>query len=341
MCIGELRLLIVAPSWVGDMMMAQSLLKMLKYRHPQAMIDVLAPAGFAGLLQRMTEVNGIISHDFKHQHLDWHARYRLGKQLRSHHYRQALILPNSWKSALVPFWAKIPQRTGYVGEWRYGLLNDIRRLDKVLVRQTVQQYVHLAADQSNSLNELPFLPHPQLSPANVDYVLQRLHLSRARPLLILCPGAEYGPAKQWSAEYFAIVGKRQAEQGWQVWILGSGKDAVIGAKIAALIGDKCINLCGETQLGEAVDLLSLADVVISNDSGLMHVAAALDKPLIAIYGSSDAGKTPPLSSRAKVLSAGVACSPCFQRTCRWQHYHCLREIKPQQVLTLLNTMITK
>jgi len=337
----ELRLLIVAPSWVGDMMMAQSLLKMLKYRQPQAIIDVLAPAGFSGLLQRMTEVNGIIAHDFKHNRLDWRARYRLGKQLRAHHYRQAIVLPNSWKSALVPFWAKIPQRTGYVGEWRYGLLNDIRVLDKVLVRQTVQQYVNLAADPNNSLNKLPFLRHPKLSPAKVDHVLQRLQLTRTRPLLILCPGAEYGPAKQWSAEYFAIVGKRKTEQGWQVWLLGSAKDAVIGAKIAALIGDSCVNLCGETQLGEAVDLLSLADAVISNDSGLMHVAAALDKPLIAIYGSSDAGKTPPLSSAAKIMEVGLECSPCFQRTCRLQHYNCLREIKPQQVLYLLNTMLEK
>ncbi|MEZ5673362.1 MAG: lipopolysaccharide heptosyltransferase II, partial [Thiotrichaceae bacterium] len=119
----QFHLLIVAPAWVGDMIMAQSLLKMLKYQHPQAMIDVLAPAGLSGVLQRMPEVNQIITHDFKHRQLGWRARHQLGRQLRSQHYQQAIVLPNSWKSALVPFWAKIPRRTGYLGEWRYGLLN--------------------------------------------------------------------------------------------------------------------------------------------------------------------------------------------------------------------------
>jgi heptosyltransferase II len=318
------------------MMMAQSLLKMLKYQHPQLVIDVLAPAGLSGLLQRMPEVKHIISHNFQHRQLDWRARYQLGKQLRSQHYQQAIVLPNSWKSALVPFWANIPRRTGYLGEWRYGLLNDVRILDNILVRQTVKQYVQLAADGHSALQ---FLPHPQLSPANVAYTLQRLHLIHKHPLLILCPGAEYGIAKQWSMESFAIVGKRKAEQGWQVWVLGSAKEAMLGAKIAALAGKNCINLCGETQLGEAVDLLSLADAVISNDSGLMHVAAALDKPLIAIYGSSDAGKTPPLSSHAKIVELGLACSPCFQRTCPLQHYRCLRDIKPQQILSLLDSIM--
>jgi heptosyltransferase-2 len=334
---GELRLLIVAPSWVGDMMMAQSLLKVLKHQHPRAMIDVLAPTHLSGLLQRMPEVHDIIPHNFKHRQLDWRARYRLGMQLRAQQYQQAIVLPNSWKSALIPFWANIPQRTGYLGEWRYGVLNDIRASDPLLIRQTVKQYVHLAAAPGHTWTE-NFFPHPHLSPAHVEYTLQKLRLTRPKSLLILCPGAEYGLAKQWAAEYFAIVGKRKAEQGWQVWILGAAKEAVLGAKIAALSGDAAINLCGETQLGEAVDLLSLATAVVTNDSGLMHVAAALNKPLIAIYGSSDSSKTPPLTQHAKILETDIDCRPCFQRTCPRQHYKCLREIKPQQVLQILDDL---
>lgn len=337
MRLDELRLLIVAPSWVGDMMMAQSLLKVLKYQHPHAIIDVLAPVHLSGLLQRMPEVHEIIAHNFKHRHFDWRARYQLGKQLRTHHYQQAIVLPNSWKSALIPFWAKIPRRTGYLGEWRYGVLNDIRVSDPLLIRQTVKQYVHLAAEPGHVWAENGF-PPPQLSPAHVEYTLQKLRLNHPKPLLILCPGAEYGLAKQWAAEYFAIVGKRKVEQGWQVWILGAAKEAVLGAKIAALIGDTAVNLCGETELGEAVDLLSIATAVVTNDSGLMHVAAALNKPLIAIYGSSDSSKTPPLTQRAKILETDIECRPCFQRTCRLQHYKCLREIKPQQVLQLLEPL---
>lgn len=333
----ESRRLIVAPSWVGDMMMAQSLLKVLKYQHPHTILDVLAPAHLVGVLQRMPEIHEIIPHNFKHRHLDWRARYQLGQQLRPRHYQHAIVLPNSWKSALVPFWANIPQRTGYLGEWRYGLLNDVRTLDPVLIRQTVKQYVHLAAEPTHAWSEAHF-PYPQLSPAHVEYTLQKLRLQRPKSLLILCPGAEYGIAKQWSAEYFAIVGKRKAEQGWQVWIVGSAKEAVLGAKIAALVGDVAVNLCGETELGEAVDLLSLATAVVTNDSGLMHVAAALNKPLIAIYGSSDSSKTPPLTQRAKILETDLECRPCFQRTCRLQHYKCLRDIKPQQVLQILDDL---
>ncbi len=335
-------ILIVGPAWVGDMVMAQSLFKVLKREHPGVAIDVLAPLWSDGLLRRMPEVRNPIAHSIQHGQWAWRERLQMGKQLRSHCYQQAIVLPNSWKSALIPFWANIPRRTGYRGEYRYGLLNDIRDLTKWLLPQTVEQFVALGLPPGDPRIGKQY-PKPLLSPGNVELALQRLHLKRpTQPLLALCPGAEYGPAKCWPLEYYAIVAKQKIADGWEVWIFGSDKDAAIGKRIATLVnGDQnegstaetsCVNLCGQTTLPEAVDLMSLATTIVTNDSGLMHVAAALDKPLIALYGSSDPRKTPPLKSDAQILHLGLNCSPCFQRTCPLKHLKCLREIRPERVL---------
>ncbi|KHD05549.2 ADP-heptose--LPS heptosyltransferase [Candidatus Thiomargarita nelsonii] len=319
-------ILIIGPSWVGDMVMAQSLFKVLK--QADVNIDVLAPTWSQGLLQRMPEVRHSISHSIEHGQLGWGARRRMGQKLRSQAYQQAIILPNSWKSALIPFWAKIPRRTGYRGEMRYGLVNDMRQMKPP---RTVEQFVALGLPKNAQKIDVP---NPRLNPG--DVALQRLKLEYPQvPTLALCPGAEYGPAKCWPLEYYATVVKQKKAEGWQIWIFGSEKDAPLGREIQSLAGVECLNLCGKTTLPEAVDLLSLVSAVISNDSGLMHVAAALDKPLIALYGSSNPGMTPPLSTHARVLSLNLECSPCYQRTCPLKHLKCLRDIKPAAVLELL------
>ncbi len=324
-------ILVVGPSWVGDMVMAQSLFKVLKREQPDVSIDVLAPTWSDGLLQRMPEVRNSIPHNIKHGQFGWQKRKSIGESLRSQHYQQAIVLTNSWKSALIPFWANIPQRTGYRGEMRYGLLNDIRPLKQ---RQTVEQYVALGLPKSEVAQHTP---HPRLSPKLADPVLESLNLaSPEQPILALCPGAEFGPAKCWPLEYYAEVAKQKKEEGWEIWIFGSEKDKPLGEEIQALAGEtNCLNLCGKTTIPEAVDLLALSSAAISNDSGLMHVVAALDKPLIALYGSSNPSKTPPLSGHARILSLGLKCSPCYQRSCPKKHLKCLRDIKPKWVLETL------
>lgn len=315
--------------------MAQSLFKVLKREQPNVNIDVLAPPWSEGLLKRMPEVRHHLSHTIEHGQLAWKERHRLGQQLRTQNYQQAIVLPNSWKSALVPFWAKIPHRTGYVGEMRYRLLNDIRQSNPLILRRTVDQFVALGLPKGK-FNSSQTVPFPRLSPADAEEILSRLGLESSRQsILALCPGAEYGPAKCWPLEYYAQVAKQKITEDWQVWIIGSPKDAPIGVRIAALAGERCINLCGKTELPEAVDLLALAKAVITNDSGLMHVAAALDKPVLALYGSSSPGNTPPLSYKAQVFYLGLKCSPCFQRTCPEKHLKCLRGITPEQVLEKL------
>ena len=334
-----MRFLVVAPSWVGDMVMAQSLFITLKQQHPDCRIDVIAPPGTLALLSYMPEVTLAFEIPVKRGKLGLSTRIKLGQNLRQYHYDQAILLPNTWKSALTPFFANIPLRTGYVGECRWGLLNDARRLDKTKLTKTVQRFVALAY-QSNA--ETPAdLPKPslQIDPKAQKQVLEKFNCAEDRKILALCPGAEYGEAKRWPVSHFAEVANQQIKQGWQVWLLGSGKDQTVTQEINQLTNNACLDFAGKTSLGEAVELLSLVDAVVSNDSGLMHVASALNKNLIAIYGSSDPNFTPPLNDKAKILYAGLSCSPCFKRACPLGHTRCLTDISANSVIDELNSLL--
>ena len=333
-------ILVIGPSWVGDMVMAQSLFQTLKERQPQTAIDVLAPVWSLPLLQRMPEVRAGVEMPLGHGRLALRQRWSLGRSLRGR-YQQAIVLPNSWKSAIVPWAAGIPRRTGWRGEMRYGLLNDIRKLDKSVLTMTVRRFVALAGDAGSILIPEILPPQLKINPDDVQHALAALRLRKAadQPLLALCPGAEFGAAKRWPDEYYAALARQYVENGWQVWLFGSDKDRPVCDNIAAGAGGGCTNLAGSTSLAQAVDLLSLADAVVSNDSGLMHVAAALDRPLVAVYGSSDPGFTPPLNARHQVLSLGLDCSPCFQRECPLGHLRCLRDISIDQVHAALNKVM--
>lgn len=333
----ETRFLIVGPSWVGDMVLAQSLFKLLKQRHPQARLEVLAPDWTRPLLERMPEVDEAIATPFRHGRLDLGERVRMGRALRARGYDRAIVLPNSWKSALAPWLARARRRTGFVGEWRYGLLNDVRRLDRRSLPRTVDRFVALGLEP-NEMLPTPF-PLPELRPdrANRVRALEALgRLPPQGPVLALAPGAEYGPAKRWPADYYARVAAAKLAVGWEVWLFGSTRDAPVTGAIQAATAGRCLDLAGRTTLGEAVDLLSAATAVVSNDSGLMHVAAALGRRLIAVYGSSDPCHTPPMSDLATVLYLGLPCSPCFERECPLKHLRCLRDITPDRVSEALS-----
>ncbi|MFK8068099.1 MAG: lipopolysaccharide heptosyltransferase II [Gammaproteobacteria bacterium] len=325
--------LVVGPSWVGDMVMAQSLFMILKEHNSDLNIDVLAPSWSEPLLERMPEVRNSISMPVGHGKLQLGLRYKIGKQLRNNNYDWTILLPNSLKSALIPYWAKIPKRTGFKGEMRYGLLNDLRHLDKTKLTMTVQRFVSLGlSDQTIVPDEYPF-PSLELDQKIVKDTLKNFDLDTEKPVFALCPGAEFGPAKRWPIEYFAEIAQIKHQEGWQVWIFGSEKDQNVSRSIADQSKVECINLAGKTSLAEAIDLLSQASYVVTNDSGLMHVAAALDRPLTALYGSSDPNFTPPLNDQARIISLGLECSPCFQRECPLEHLNCLREIKPENVIS--------
>ena len=332
------RVLVVGPSWVGDTVLAQPLFMRLRERSFELALDVLAPPWTAPLVRRMPEVNEVIDNPFRHGELKVFARRRLGLELRARNYQRAIVLPNSLKAALPPFFAAIAVRTGYRGELRSGVLNDVRRLDEKRLPLLVERFAALAEPPGTPLRRPVPRPRLRADPLNRAGALERLQLATARPVVAFCPGAEYGEAKRWPAEHFAALAGRVLAAGAQVWLFGSANDKSIADAITSRSaapgrcdGPGVANLCGRTTLADAVDLLSLATVVVSNDSGLMHVAAALDRPLVALYGSSSPGYTPPLSPRARVLSLELACSPCFERVCPLGHFKCLRDLAPDRV----------
>jgi heptosyltransferase-2 len=331
------KILIIGPSWVGDMVLAHSLFQSLKAQNPDTIIDVAAPAWTLPLLARMPEISHAIALPFKHGQLALLERIRFGRSLKTSGYTQAILLVNSFKSAILPLAAGIPQRTGFLGELRRGLLNDIHPLDKAKLPRTVDRFVALGMDNQDQV--LPQIANPKLiaDQNNALRVLEKNGMNKpSQKILGLCPGAEYGEAKRWPAEYYAEVANKALNKGWQVWLFGSDKDIPVTTTINDLVRGRCQDWGGKTNLGEAIDLMSLCDTVISNDSGLMHVAAALDKKLIAIYGSSDPHHTPPMHPDAVVEYLGLECSPCFKRECPLGHLNCLKQISPIKVSSHLS-----
>ena len=342
------KILILGPAWVGDMVLAQSLFKTLKINQPDCVIDVAAPAWTLPLLARMPEVSNKIALPFKHGELAFWQRIQFGKTLKNVGYSQAIILTNSFKSALLPWAAGIPKRTSFLGELRYGLINDIRPLDKTKLKKTVERFVTLGLDKDASLPKTIPNPHLNSAPEAAWILASGLDiLDNKSKILGLCPGAEYGEAKRWPAEYYAEVANHVLKSGWQVLLFGSDKDVPVTSHINHLTQNKCVDLGGKTKLGEAIDLMSLCDTIVSNDSGLMHVAAALikenesHKKLIAIFGSSDPYHTPPMQPNAVIEYLAVNCSPCFKRECPLtgeDHLKCLKQIKPQSVIALITKL---
>jgi heptosyltransferase II len=316
------RILVVAPSWIGDALMAQPVLARLREKAPGLQLDVLAPDWVAPVVRRMPEVDAVIAVPFRHGELGLRKRWKIGRELKARRYDQAIVLPNTWKSALVPFFADIPVRSGYSGEFRYGLLNLTYK------KKNLSMPLHYGR-LSEAPGKEPKLPLPDSS---LRFALHEIESVKnkfaiAGRYAVFCPGAEYGPAKRWP--YFRELAERLSIE---LVLLGSKNDR----EASAGIGGK--NLVGETSLDEAINLIAGAQFVVSNDSGLMHVAAALGRPQVALFGSSSPLHTPPLSPAARVLWLRVECSPCFERVCPLGHFRCMREMTVETVYKELQNL---
>ncbi|MGH1372428.1 MAG: lipopolysaccharide heptosyltransferase II [Cellvibrionaceae bacterium] len=300
------RILIVGPSWVGDMLMSHSLIRQLKKQRPACEIDVLAPDWCRALIERMPEVSNSIAMPVGHGSLQLGVRRRLAAVLAERGYDQAIVCPNSLKSALIPFFAGIDLRTGWLGEMRYFLLNDPRKLNKKAFPLMVQRYLALATEGVPSAEQLPEILPPKLTVVESSQAeaLNAFALPDKK-LIGLCPGAEFGPAKRWPDYHYADLAQKLIEDGWSVACFGSAKDAEVVDSIAARLTDTAracfYGLAGKTSLPQAIDLLAACEAVVTNDSGLMHVAAAVDTPLVALYGPTSPDFTPPLSEKAEVI----------------------------------------
>lgn len=335
--------LVIGPSWVGDMVMSQSLYSELKKLHPEASITVLAPKWAKPILDRMPEVDRSLEIPLTHGEFNLSERINISRQLKKYKFTHAFILPNSAKSALIPFFTRIPIRTGWKGEFRYGLLNDLRK-DKRIFQYMVERYVALAYPKESMLEDVKLdqcaKPNLVVDEESKQRTLNNLGLSLDKEIVGICPGAEFGPAKRWPDKHYAQVAQKLLEDGKQVWIFGSESDRKVGQLIRDALPESvktfCINLAGRTKLTEALDLLSACKTVISNDSGLMHISAAVGCNVIAIYGSSSPNYTPPLTHKLQIVHTDEECRPCFKRECPLGHLNCLNKLLPTKVIDAVN-----
>ena len=335
------RILVIAPNWIGDAVMSQPLLAAIKFSYPHVVIDVLATPWVAPVYRACAEVSELIEADLRHGQLQWGLRRALAALIKKRDYASCYVLPNSLKSALIPWLANIPVRIGYQGELRRFLLTEIiANSPKTQRIPMVEHYANLCAPSRNSDAAIRA---PQLTPTASVLEAARTRLQAAGiqtdTLAVLCPGAEYGPSKRWPAAHFAGLAQSilNAKPTASVVLLGSPSDRTIGDAIvsSATSQGHIFNWCGATSLDEAIAIISLCSKVVSNDSGLMHIAAALHVPQVAVFGSSDPNHTPPNSAKATVISLHLPCSPCHQRECPLGHLNCLNQISPERVFAAL------
>ncbi|WMY95450.1 MAG: lipopolysaccharide heptosyltransferase II [Arsenophonus sp.] len=340
-----MKIVVIAPTWVGDMMMTQSLLRTLKVLYPNIIIDVMASNWCYGLLKKMPEVHNSILIPLNQGSLAFFQRHKIGINLRHKKYDKAYILPNSFKSALIPFFANIPLRIGWCGENRYGLINDMRLLNSTAFPQMVQRYVALAYPKAlvNNANSIPKpILWPQISVSDSEKIKTKkiFYVSKKLPIIGICPGSASGFAKCWPYYHYAKLTELLFSiYGYQVLIFGSKQDYDVSYAIWKSLSLNCqyhcLNLVGKTTLNEAANLLASCAAVVTNDSGLMHIAAALNIPIIALYGPTNPNFTPPLSNKVKIIHIAIN----DDKTCivnRNNTYHkSLIDIKPLQVINEL------
>ena len=329
--------LVVAPQWIGDAVMTEPLMRRLAARGERLTVGALP--WVAPVYQAMPQVAEVIEFPFAHGGLQFKARRSLAQQFtqRREPFDTAYVLPNSLKSALLPFLASIPKRVGYLGEARIGLLthrlkNPKKKPPMVAFYSALSGAIDVAGDR----------PQLQLDATQTAADIAPFGLA-LQGYVVMAPGAEFGPAKRWPTAYFGEVARRlSVECGLRTVLLGSGKEATLCEDIQAICPD-ALNLAGKTQLRQALSIIAASKNIVSNDSGLMHVAAAFGVPQVAVFGSSSPLHTPPLSDKAKVLwlkndasyQPALDCAPCFERECALGHSRCLNDIRPDQVLDVL------
>ncbi|MDH5560626.1 MAG: lipopolysaccharide heptosyltransferase II [Deltaproteobacteria bacterium] len=323
------KILVRTPNWLGDLMMSTAFVDALLNQFPDATVDLIVKRGFEEL--PLPCRGTILGFDKRKDNF-----FEFAKKLKSHDYDRAYVLPPSFSSALMIFLAKIPERYGLRNPFRNFLLNPSVKLDqKSRTNHLVREYLTLL---KNGETPKDYLPSLKIRPPWAHQQLKNLESTLPKDYIVFTPGAIYGPAKQWPVEYFSELAKLLKHDGQQILVLGTKDDYPKGEAIKEGL-DYVVNLCGMTSLCELVAILSKSRLLVSNDSGAMHITAAMQRPQIAIFGSTSNVWTIPLNPKAITLHLGLKCSPCYKRVCRYGHYDCLKKITPQDVykqITLLN-----
>ena len=320
------KLLIIPQNWLGDIVMSQTLLKRVKSENPNTEIDILVNSTFKSLVERMPEINKAVILDSGHKELGLLKRLNLARRIKGN-YDQSIVLSRSIKSALIPYFAKIPIRTGELGESRYILINDLKKFTKEDRRKTAFRYVSMFSKKQEVLNE-KYYPSLKSDLENIKILSKKYKLNLDKKIIIFAPGAAFGPSKMWPVERFKELGEK-LNKDFFILILGSNDEKKIGDKIVT--NKNMMNLCGETTITDAVDLMHVSEFCVSNDSGLMHLASATNTKSISIYGATSPELTPPLTSNKEIHYRGISCSPCFEKKCKYGHYNCLVEIQADDV----------
>ena len=338
------RTLVISPNWIGDAVMAQPLLQRLKELHPGRPIDVLSAPSVAPVWRAAPEVDTVLETPFRHKALQLRERWKYAQVLRARGYLDAYVLPNTLKYALIPWLAGVKRRVGYKGEMRYGLVNVMHH-DDTPPRPMVPFYAALALSPDAPLAPAP-RPRLQVPGERIAAACARHGVDAGRALVVFAPGAEFGPAKRWPPRHFGELAQailaQQADA--QVALLGSPKDRESCDEVVAHAGaaaSAMLNLAGQTQLDEAIALIARAAAVVANDSGLLHVASSLNRPVVALYGPTDPEHAPPFSDMARALSLRLDCSPCRQRECPLGHHNCLEQMEAPIVWKELAPMLAR
>ena len=321
------KLLIIPQNWLGDIVMSQTLLKKIKSNNPKTSIDILVNSSLKNLVERMPEINKVIILDCNHRELGLFKRLRLAKEIKKSSYDRSIVLSRSLKSSLIPYFAKIPIRTGELGELRYLLINDLKEFSKESRRKTASRYISMYSDNNEELSE-NYYPSLDSNSENIKNLSEKYDLKKDKKVIIFAPGAAFGPSKMWPVNKFRELGKK-LNNDFKILILGSTNEKSIGNDIVT--NKNMINLCGKTSIADAVDLMHISKFCVSNDSGLMHLAAATNTKSISIYGSTSPDFTPPLTKNKDIHYKGMSCSPCFEKKCKYGHYNCLVDIHSDDV----------
>ena len=321
------KLLIIPQNWLGDIVMSQTLLKKIKSDNPKTSIDILVNSSLKNLVERMPEINKVIILDCNHRELGLFKRLRLAKEIKKSSYDRSIVLSRSLKSSLIPYFAKIPIRTGELGELRYLLINDLKEFSKESRRKTASRYISMYSDNNEKLSE-NYYPSLDSNSENIKNLSEKYDLKKDKKVIIFAPGAAFGPSKMWPVNKFRELGKK-LNNDFKILILGSNNEKSIGNDIVT--NKNMINLCGKTSIADAVDLMHISKFCVSNDSGLMHLAAATNTKSISIYGSTSPDFTPPLTKNKDIHYKGMSCSPCFEKKCKYGHYNCLVDIHSDDV----------